>query len=551
MSSNNIIRDEQDIFSLNNQTDTTSFADNFVKTAEPQNISVPVPEVNKTNSKPKYVSTFNPADEKKVSNRDICHPLPNHLVDDDHLEKCVDNLNEIAKEFKDDNDKLQSLKDMAANFYQIGLNTFGNDFSNFFINNAETISQYLVGAGGVPLRIKPLKTDISKSIDTLSGTTAIRYIRKLTGGGSVTKIPLWDSGIVVTLDAFTEAEILELNVALMSNNIILGRQTRGSVFTGDDVHIVMVIVEFILNHVIETTVIPSQLTKSSLQKQILVSDVPSLLTGALAAIYPNGYPIFHACINTAKDACDYVITANKRENGDYEPDSLLDFTKMLWIREDLFTTEDILHMSAAPNTHSLADIKSYQAKRLDKYKEQYKTLYDLHSTEKYNISVSFKTPTLFEYSTMANEWIRSAKATAERALQNNNDIPEENKIQYRNKIMSDYAKLTDMVKVQCWIDYLTVSSDDGLKTINDKSSIREILADLTNQDGISEALHLNMKEFKENFISSFTGINNFKCPKCGTGQTDPDSKYPSLIPINMCSFFLSLSQWKAELLNSM
>lgn len=501
----------------------------------------------KITAKPrKIINVFSPVKPGKVSEKDICHPLPNHTVTKEQINELIANLWVMAKEFEDDKVKLDILEGIRQNFGQLLTNTFGEEFTGFF-KDVNSISQYLTGDKGQQLRIK-YADDPNFSNETLSGMAAIRYVKSLTGGGRSTKVPLNDSGIILTLDSFTEEEMLELNFGLIHNNIELGRETRGAVFTGDDVHIVMVLVEFILAHVVETNV----KEKINLLKYILVSDIPTLLTGALSAIYPNGYPIIHACVNKVKDACDYMITSKKRDNGDYEPDSMLDFNKMLWVKTDLFSMEDILHMSAGKNAHTLSDIKAYQNRRAETYRARYDNTSVLWEDDKSSISVAYRTPTLYDYGLMANEWIQNAKVMAERAINNSAESIDGDRIRVRNKLMGEYSVVTELVKHAAWIQYLIttekVNGEEIPKTISDKSSVTKILANLSRQDGISEKLEVSLLKFKENNISSFTGINNFECPVCHTGQTDPNSPTPSLIPINMVGYFFSIITWRAQLL---
>ena len=176
---------------------------------------------------------------------DITQRLPNIFATDDDIDACFKLCQQMMLDSKDDNDKRKLLKEILDAFYKISINTYGDNYKAFFERNVGSLVQYVVGAKGSAVRIGYPTFNLDDNGETLSGKTALRYLNKITKTGNVTKIPLWHSGLVVTVDPFSEQEMLDLNMVLERQQIQLGMETRGASFTGDDIHVVCNIVDFI------------------------------------------------------------------------------------------------------------------------------------------------------------------------------------------------------------------------------------------------------------------------------------------------------------------
>lgn len=491
----------------------------------------------------KHYDTYLPIEDGVTYNLDTSQRLPNVLVTDEDIDTCIKMCNQYIKANKNDQASITKLGDLVEALYHVAVNMHGKDYESFFKNNINTLVQSVTGDKGSPIRITYQNTNIDENITQLSGNIAKRYLTKLTKTGSTTKFPLWHSGITLTIDPFTEQEMLDLNVALASHQITLGMETRGASFTGDDVHIASPIVDFILEHVVDSNL--KDWNRTSLNKLISSKDIPALAAGALSAIYPSGYPVFHPCVTTNEnnEPCKYNIIAKRKDNGDYAPDSKVDFTKILWVIDDAVSYEDRLHMTGGSRSKTQEEIKAYQTRLAGRISPDSKraTIWTKETVGgTVTIEVIFKTPSIAEYANTSNVWINSVKKMAEAALSVDEDLTNQNKDEKRNKLLNSYATVIDLVKHAGWIDYIAIKEPDlAEKVISEVAAIKDSLETFIMLEGVKETFEKAVQRYKEESIIAWTGIQNYECPVCKKGQTDPNSKTPSLIPINMLGYFFS------------
>lgn len=515
-----------------------------IPTPEPVEEVVVVKQPIKT--APSLVSPYSAIDKKKNYNNDLTHYLPNQLLTDEDLEKCVDNCYTLAKQHSSDSLTVANLKDVIGAFQHISYNTFAEEYTTFFTNNVGRLVQYIENTtDGTKLRMAYQNVNIDKEAETISGDTALRYLSKITNTGRPIKIYLWHSGIWLTLSPFTENELLDLNIALQDEKQTLGINTLGASFSGDDVHIVGTIIEFIMTHIENNGCNIKDYTVNKLRKLISVRDIPCLLIGALSVIYPDGYPIFHPCVNTKTEIkCTYNLTAEKKENGDFKPDSKLHFNRMWYTNPQHFTQEDISIFSAPFKTIKSEEAIALQNRlngnvAVDTRKQMVWSIEeeDIGITEFY---VGFKSPNLEDYLNSATEWVNEVSKMADEAISINSALSLSDREAKREKHLSSYAAVTELVKHSGWVKYFTLKEPNGREvTINDTATIKNYLKQYAMIDGFSESFNKALQAYKEDSIIAWTGIPNYECPECKCGQTDADSKTPTIIPINPVSYFFS------------
>lgn len=444
---------------------------------------------------------------------------------------------------------LESFKGIVSAMEGMLFTTFnGGEFDKTFDREDSDWTQRVTGDKDKKISISNPKFNLPSKTDRLEGLNAIRYLSSVTGVSAVTKVPLWHSGIVITLDAFKERRLLELHAQLVSHRMDLGADTKGAIFSGDDVYITMAIVNFILDHVTDCTLkdynADNLKTVEVLKQNILVLDIPALLCGALSAIYPKGYPLFHQCVEVLKGKCTYTIDAEKSvELGDYKPDSLLDFRKVLWVDKSRLDQDDKHHMSAPNASHTFEEVKAYQKKvnRVQKFDSPV----NIYGDENIKLSVKYKIPTLEEYEVSATAWCNKVTELVDKTIAIDNTLTENERLKRRNEILNQYAITLDLLKQVHWIDYISiVDQDNNVRTIEDANTINKTIEVFTELDGYNESYNSNLQVYKEYMAFALTGLPNFICPVCKNGQTEQGSKYPSLIPMNMVSYFFILMVWR-------
>jgi len=392
---------------------------------------------------------------------------------------------------------------------------------------------------------------LEDSADTLSGISALRYINKISKTGYTTSIPLWHSGLIIKIDPFSEQQMLDLSINLSKQQIELGIETRGISLSGDDVFTNGVILDTIIDHVVECNL--KTYNKQVLQDNILVNDIFTLYAGTLSAIYPSGYPIFHPCVNVENGLCNYNIESKRKENGDFYPDSLLDFAKMVWVDENRLTMKQKIHMSALPKTHTLKEVQDYQNEMVGQIEEtnkHYEVLQIKNGKENTTIGIGFRIPTIKQYVSQSKEWVLHIKKMIDSSLSADLKLMDEDNDELslkekRVRLINSYSLVTEMVKHAAWVDYITITEPSGVKRrIIDTESVKSSLNSLVGQEDFKLNFMVALKAFKEKSLVAFTGLPNFKCPSCGCGQVKNDTGRPSLIPINMVGYFFSTLEWR-------
>lgn len=327
--------------------------------------------------------------------------------------------------------------------------------------------------------------------------------------GSIVQIPLWHSGIWLTLKAPSEIEILELHRRLTDEKIQLGRRSYGIIHSNSGVYTTEVLTDFVLRNIYQTTI--SDLNDTNIKDLIKIQDHHTLLWGLACAIYPNGFQFRRACTaNPAK--CVHTVTER------------LNLTKLEFTDHKAFTPEQVAHMTKRrPNSVSVADIKRYQNSLLSTQNRKI----TIDSQSGGSVSFILRTPTLTEFIDSGNRWVSNIVSGVVTAL--GTDATEERK----NEIIDMHSRATQMREYSHWIE----SMEFGENTVEDKESIERLLNDLSADDVMRIELMNGIAKYISDSTVSLIGIPNFNCPVCGELQknaidsTGKEKTYPRLTEV--------------------
>jgi hypothetical protein len=156
-----------------------------------------------------------------------------------------------------------------------------NTFAEGFVPTLEdetALYKQAVEFNGQRYSAQPPKIKNTENENLKGERAVLRVIRQL-GLGTTFQIPLWHTGIWVTLKPPTEAEIIELNRQMISDKIRIGRYTYGLVYSNITSYTVNYLVDFILSHLYTTTVKNEELPVSQLKNFISVQDLFTLVWG--------------------------------------------------------------------------------------------------------------------------------------------------------------------------------------------------------------------------------------------------------------------------------
>jgi len=352
----------------------------------------------------------------------------------------------------------------------------------------------------------------------LSGQQAVMRMQSLTGMGTHARIPLWHTGIWVTMRAPTEAALLELERRLGHEKIRFGRETGGLMFSNTMVYLMNSLVDFALEHIIEATV--AHVAIEDLKEIILLPDAHSLIHGILCTMYPNGYPYRQPCvINPFK--CTHVIEAN------------------ISIPRLAFT--DQLRLTEWQARQMTRKFSKFTADELKKYQEQHTYLAEREVKLTDQVSMTLCTPTIEKYRQVGTSWIDSLVSRVTRSFGAN--IEEG----HRAQLISEQGRITSLCQYAHMVQKITLVDRDAERkiitnVIEDTPSIVDSLSALTASAEIFQAYYDGMNKFIEASVLTIMAVPKTPCPVCSKDHVN-DEKYkaqPSLIPLDIVNIFFTL-----------
>lgn len=488
-----------------------------------------------------YTNPLEDIEGKIESVKDWTMPVPMTSSTVKVLDSLIKEYGEEVRKTKDDEDAINAIKDFSNKLKATySGHWLRNEYNPIFDKDTALFTQSIQSESG-PIRIQGQSINPGKG---LTGDSAIIAIQNLMGIGRPTKIPLWHSGIVLTIANFKENEMLSLNHSLNEQRIELGYSTQAFLFSGTDVNIVMEVVDFILDHVIATNIKGwMKGDKEELKELILVSDIQALCAGALDSIYPSGYPTERHCINGGTDKCTYKPTL-KRKIGELEfhTDSLLRFNRTMWVDTNRVSLEAKQHMAMPVGTHTTEDILKYQ--------KSFNNVDNLSSTVDMasgTVRMAFQIPTLNRYEQIGSLWITGVMDMVDRAMAAVNDSDKKLRASKRRNFIKDYEFILRFQKHTAWIksiQYSTGEADAEATIIEDAKTIFSLMGTLAQSEALVKTITKDIDKYREDTQVSFTGIPNYVCPSCGTPQVEGEEAKHSLIPMDMVTYFFTLMAWR-------
>lgn len=359
----------------------------------------------------------------------------------------------------------------------------------------------------------------------------IRAVSSATDAGKPTIVDLPHSGISVELGIFRERELIMLQTELCERRLDVGKNTRGAMLTSDDVHYTVTIVDCILRHVVGCNVrLPEGERVSTLRKLILASDLHILMVGALAGIYPTGYPMIRRCL---EPECGY---STYKEDGMLEH---IDFKYLTKLKTGAFPAKRLRFIKAVKDAHSVEQVLAYQ--------EEYapiKRVSDNLSTNDVNFTATVKVPDYDHYRTYNTGWLNSLTAMIDEALALNpadNHVAERvRRVQHLNKSIERLA----VMKHGSWVHQIDLGDEEDGYTISDTEEIYDALEETAKNRLLSVNIRNACEEIKVASIEAFVGLPVYDCPECGVTQQLDNPECLELITINPTYYFFVIMGYK-------
>lgn len=370
---------------------------------------------------------------------------------------------------------------------------------------------------------RPKLGEKSEGGNLLTGERAMMKMQAVLGLGAIVRVPLWHTGIWVSVKAPSEQALLQLERMVANEKITLGRQSNGLIFSSTSVYTVTHLINFVLDHVYDVTYKVEEMAE--LKKVIRTTDIPTLLWGMLCAIYPMGYNYHKACvINPEK--CQHVT------------EELINLTKISWTDERHLTEKQRRHMTRMTAKFTAAELEAYQAD----HAFQQHAVVKLHP----DLLMALKVPTIEEFQLSGYRWVDSIVRQADRVFAGTLAGEE------RNQYLIQQGQVTALRQYAHWIDKLVLIDsdkdytaekpwDDSDEQIVDRQTIEDTVAQLAANDDVFKAFFEGVGTFIDNSTISLIAIPKYNCPNCGEAMTDEEKKHPHLIALDTTSLFFTLT----------
>ncbi len=421
--------------------------------------------------------------------KDILNELPNiNLSDTEEARRWINSLNEGLEQI---------------HMQEMFKDTF-SDPSKHFTQKPEHAGKPLVAASP---KFEKLENSVIK------GEKAVIRVLQSLGLGTLFQVPLWHTGIWVTIKPPTEAEIIELNRQLISDKIQFGRYTYGLAFANTTSYTTERLISFVLDHIYNTSLKVDSLTASDLTKLISCQDIPILLWGIVSTMYPNGFNYERPCISDP-EKCNHVLQET------------INITKLLWTTIDTLTDYQREHMS-------YRQARSRTMDQVTRYKDDlaaiHKTRVKLLDTQE--IYMTIKSPSISEYIDAGHVWIDSIVTAVERTI--NSSVTDGEK----ENLITKYAQASRLRQYAHWVESIELDTNIS----EDQETVNELLNVLSADEEIFASIMTKIKDYINRSVISLVGIPGYDCPKCGEAQsTESLPKFVNVIPLDVQQLFFVL-----------
>mgnify|MGYP001095218350 CR=1 FL=1 len=439
-------------------------------------------------------------------------PIPSMTLDD--YDEMIANVPRVEAGRSEETQIWRELLETAASNITASRDLGGSIFERVLDNPAADFRQYVNSEEG---RLNASRPSIANKTPgkKLTGQAAVLKAQALMGLGTIIQVPLWHSGIWISIKAPSESDILELDQRIATEKAELGRRSNGVAFSNANVYIKNYLFNFIMARVYDCSL--KDWTPDKLRETILITDFPLLVWGTLCTMYTNGYPYSRPCINDTMD-CQHVL----RET--------INVHKMLWTDNNAMSETQKKFMSKRNVKVTPEDIVKYQ----DGFDFK-----DMKGVEIGNSTfVDLRVPTIDQYLTTGMRWVDNIEAVF------NNSLNKDLKGNARRDYLANQSKLTLLVQYVHYIKrvYWGEDASDGEVVERDRETIEDLFETFSRDEKVTERVLEVARGVIDRTTFSLTAIPTYKCPSCNHFQSDISEKYPELIPIEVDQAFFILTK---------
>lgn len=348
---------------------------------------------------------------------------------------------------------------------------------------------------------------------TYTADAAREIIRSSLKLGAMFNLPLWHTGIWVTLKTPSDGELLELYRVLVQDKIDIGRKTYGLMFSNMQSYTHERLFDFVLKNIFDSSVAIKSV--QDLRNIIRLPDLNLLIWGIACAAWPSGFQYRRGCL-ADPEKCHHVV------------EERINLSKLQWTDMTQLTPRQIKHMTErGRGKMTLESIQTYQNDFTIGQNRAVKIGDDC--------TVTFQTPLVRDHLESGFRWISTIEETYGLAMTQD--------IESRNEYLISQSKATMLRQYGHCVHSISLGDpdDDDAPKFTDRDVIENALNDMSSRDDIRTNFLEGVAEFLNDSIVSFIAIPPYKCPSCGKDQpTSEGKKYPNIIALDSAQSFFQL-----------
>ena len=341
-----------------------------------------------------------------------------------------------------------------------------------------------------------------------------------------------------------ESEIIDIELALANNEISLGRETSGLLYSNTSVALVRIVTDFIISKIKTDSLTMTLAKKQDIRKLIKIQDLNPLVMGLIAAFTPNGFDHVRTC-KSVVDAPkkETKITYDDEDMSDIENnhtdnvlncnhivEAVVDAKKLLWVDKEALTDEQFEHMAKrSPGSTTVDEVIKYQDSLQVNEVKTREVLYKGGV-----IKFDLKNPFLEKHISVGERWITNVIKSLDKLF------TEEMSTEQKNTMIINRSRCNLLSIYEHYIDYITFSNGQGTR---DKAAIQNILEIIAGDEEAFAALIDVFYSFIDETTIALVGIPTYICPKCKIKQDtgNDHSGFKEIIPYNALHGFFELS----------
>lgn len=391
----------------------------------------------------------------------------------------------------------------------------GTGVDETLCNNEEVVLQQGFEYQGSLLSMRDV--DIKPKNKELRGQAAILKITSSLSIGGVVHVPLPHSGFWVSISPPSERALNRFYSLLARAKNELGRSTLGFIFNNDSVVVNNEIFGLIKEHILDTSF--KDVAVTDIDDKILLNDLPILIQGFAATIYPGGFLFRRMCDNTTFSEAGEITTGTCGNIVDTQAD----LKKMFHMDSNrLNDTQKEIFSRNRNKSINLTDYENYikQAQWLNPGVFEFGA-----------IKVHLKQPTLREHFEDGLTWIEDITEQIDYLVASSNSN------EARQDTIDRVTNSTALRKWAHYVDYIEVED----KVIRDRETIRTVVATMGSNDDFTVKFVEEVIKYRNKSIIAVIGIDEYICPNCGhlnegIGQ-EGIGELTNIIPINPTNLF--------------